>query len=120
MALPWTGAHRQARAPAYRRVIPERKSLTSEDDINRCLVAYAEIEGRKLAPRTVDDPPTVFIRRRLVTIKLYEPELGIAQFVCPKAAWSNLKVFLDLRTVNGMVETQMERVTDNDRVGAPL
>ena len=55
-----------------------------------------------------------------MTIKLHEPKLGVAQFICPKAAWSNLKLFFDLRTVNGMAETQMESVTDNDRVGDHL
>jgi hypothetical protein len=94
--------------------------LIKKSDTERRLAAYAEIESRKLAARIVDDPPTVFIRRRLVTIKLYEPLLGVAQFVCPKAAWSNLKLFFDLRAVNGMAETYIESVTDNDRVGGPL
>jgi hypothetical protein len=79
--------------------------LIKKSDAERCLAAYAETEGRKSAARIVDDPPTVFIRRRLVTIKLYEPLLGVAQFVCPKAAWSNFKLFFDLRTINGMPET---------------
>ena len=97
IALSWTGAHRQARAAVDRRVAPERNGLIKESDADRCLAAYTKIEGRKLAARIVDDPPTVFIRRRLVTIKLYEPQLGVAQFVCPKAAWSNLKLFFDLQ-----------------------
>src|SRR5437016_6018458 len=104
IVLSWTGAHRQARATVYRRVAPERNGLIKKSDTERRLAAYAEMEAWKLAAWIVDDPPTVFICRRLVTIKLYEPLLGVAQFVCPKAAWSNLKLFFDLRTVNGMPE----------------
>ncbi len=92
-------------ATVYRRVAPERNGLIKKSETERRLAAYAEMEAWKLAAWIVDDPSTVFICRRLVTIKLYEPLLGVAQFVCPKAAWSNLKLFFDLRTVNGMPET---------------
>src|SRR3990172_9626021 len=120
IALPWTGAYRQARATIHCGVVRERNGLIKKSDTDRRLAARTKIEGRKLAARVVDDPPTVFIRRRLVTIKLNEPKLGVTQFVCPEAAWSNLKLFFDLRTVDGMAEIQMESVTDNDRVGDPL
>jgi hypothetical protein len=120
MVLTCTVIHRQARSTVYRRVAPDGNGLIKKSDPQRCLAACTKIESRKLAARIVDHPPTVIICRRLVTIKLYEPHLSVAQFVCPKAAWNNLKLFFDLRTVNGMPETYMQSVTDKERVDDPL
>src|SRR4030095_5706172 len=115
IVLPWTGADRQACATVYRRVAPERNGLIKKSDMERRLAACTKIEGRKLAARIVDDPPTIFICRPLVTIELYEPQLGVAQLVCPKAGWSNLKLFFDMRAIDGMPQTYIKSVTDEHR-----
>src|SRR3990172_2865130 len=77
IVLSWTGAHRQAHATLHRRVVPERNGLIKKSDTDRRCAARTKIEGPKLVARVVDDPPTAFIRCRLVTIKLNEPKLGV-------------------------------------------
>ena len=97
-----------------------RQLLSAEDHIDPRPWAYAKVQDLQQRPALADDPPAVFVRSRLMTIKFHQAWLGVAKLDQLESFRGDAEMFFDLGAVNGMRKSYIKFVTDGDRDDAQL
>ena len=79
-----------------------RYLFSAEDHVNPRIWTYAKVQDLQLRPARRDDPPAVFIRSRLMTIKFHQAWFGVTKFEQLESFRGDVELFFDAGAVYGM------------------